>query len=397
MSVLIAPPPDVDVALEDLGALTAISRAGGQGRVYRPARVPEGLPGSVVIKLYHRAPPPGAAAVLSEMAAWGALLDPLGRARLQRVAAWPLATVSSQGRLAGIAMRDVSDRFSVPFLMPSGRAQPVLLALEHLLGGDWYLERRGLGVHLDTALRAWVAERIAGALAFLHREAIVVGDLAPSNLLVAFRDRPAVCLIDCDSMVFQGRRALASVETGDWDLPAELSEPRGTRAADAYKLGLVVLRLFARSHDARAMAPHSEHIPAPLRPLLGRALAPEAANRPAAGEWQRELGQLLATGGLRARYPGPKPAPARVAPVRPRRVETAPASARRPLAPAAGPARAPLSALAWAAVLLVVVLLMIRLLAALPGQDSGFGGGPSASPGPNAQQYFYMVPGGGGR
>ncbi len=156
-------------------------------------------------------------------------------------------------------MRDVSGRFAAPFVMPSGRRESVLLTLEHLLGADDYLQMRGLGVRLDTFTRAEVAERICEALAFLHRHAIVASDIAPNNLLVAFGagDEPEVCFIDCDSMVFHGRQALTSVQTGDWDIPAAFGESPDTRAADAYKLGLVVLRLFARSHDARAAGPPS--------------------------------------------------------------------------------------------------------------------------------------------
>ena len=227
-------------------------------------------------------------------------------------------------------MRDVSGRFAAPFVMPSGRRERVLLTLEHLLGADDYLQMRGLGVRLDTFTRAEVAERICDALAFLHRHAIVASDIAPNNLLVAFGagDEPAVCLIDCDSMVFHGRQALTSVQTGDWEIPAVFGEPPSTRAADAYKLGLVVLRLFARSHDARGAGPHSRYVPAELRGLLARALAADAVNRPPAGEWQRALRGLLADGRLNERYPGPAGAAGRRRRVSPRRPAGAAVAAR---------------------------------------------------------------------
>jgi serine/threonine protein kinase len=380
-----------DLPIEHFGPLTAISRPGGQGRVYRPASAPAELGASrVVVKLYHRPPPPGAAGVLAEMVVWGRSLDPRRRARLHRLTAWPLATLSARGRLVGIAMQDMSGRFSVPFLMPSGRARPVLLALEHLLGGDWYMERRGLPVRLDTVTRARVAERISGAVAFLHQQAIVVGDLAPSNLLVGFADGPRACFIDCDSMLFRGRRALASVETGDWNLPAQFAEPPDTRAADVYKLGLVVLRLFARSHDARTLPPHVEHVPAALRPLLRRALAPDAANRPPAGEWQRALSELIAAGGLSARYPGP----ARLPPPPPRLVRQPPLRrVRQPPRvtppPSYSRARRPLSPVLWIALLLVFIVLMSRLLAALPARR-GFAPTGGGTP------FYYVVPPAGG-
>ncbi len=299
------------ILVGEFGELDPISRFGGQGRVYRPAVVPAGLSdGHVVVKIYRRAPPAGAGRVLTEMVAWAHLLEADQRAALNRVTAWPLAIVRAGEIAAGIAMRDVRGRFSAPFVMPSGRRERVLLTLEHLLGTDAYLQMRGLGVRLDTFTRAEVAEQICDALAFLHRHAIVASDIAPNNLLVAFGagDEPEVCFIDCDSMVFLGRQALASVQTADWDIPAAFDESPNTRAADAYKLGLVVLRLFARSHDARVVGPHSQHVPLELHGLLGRALAPDAMNRPPAGEWQRALRGLLADGRLNERYPGPAPA-----------------------------------------------------------------------------------------
>ncbi len=397
------------VRVEDLGHLVPVSRVGGQGRVYRPELAPASLgPGPVVVKLYRRAPPPGAASVLADMVAWGRSLAPDQRARLHAVTAWPLAVVHAGPRAAGIVMRDVTGRFAVPFVMPSGRRESVLLTLEHLLGGDGYLELRGLGVRLDTTRRAQVAERVCAGLAFLHRQGIAASDIAPNNLLVAFGGATEVCFIDCDSMAFRGRSALPSVQTGDWDIP--FAEMPDTRAADAYKLGLVVLRLFARSHDARAPAPHLRYVPVELRDLLYRSLGEAGVNRPAAGEWQRALRGLLAHGGLDDRYPAPAPqlsptvaataAPyqSRVAVGRPAPVSAAAAHA----APARqAPARAIPSAtsppfglwlrqtvvmlwiLAGTAVLLVV---LSRLFAdAVPVPDPG-GGSPT---GAGVAPYYY--------
>ncbi len=332
------------LGVQEFGELVPISRFGGQGRVYRPALVPAGLgAGPMVVKLYRRAPPAGAEQVLMEMVAWGHLLSDEPRETLQRVAAWPLAIVRRGEVAAGVVMRDVSGRFSAPFVMPSGRRDSVLLTLEHLLGADDFLQMRGLGVRLDTFSRTEVAERICDALAFLHRHAIVASDIAPNNVLIAFGagDEPEACLIDCDSMVFHGRQALTAVQTGDWELPAAYGESPNTRAADAYKLGLVVLRLFARSHDARAAGPYLQYVPAELRRLLVRALDADAVNRPPAGEWQRALRGLLADGRLNERYPGPAPTPrvvVRRAPAAPSpeaAVVRAPGGAARAVAPGA--------------------------------------------------------------
>jgi hypothetical protein len=398
------------VRLEDLGELVPISRAGGQGRVYRPQFVPASLGRDpVVVKLYRRAAPPGAGDVLSEMVTFGRSLGGDPGLWLHAIAAWPLAVVHAGAQATGIVMRDVSGRFAVPFVMPSGRRDRVLLTLEHLLGADGYLELRGLGVRLDTARRAAVAERMSAGLSFLHRHGIAASDIAPNNLLVAFGDTTEVCFIDCDSMSFRGRSALTCVQTADWDLPPEFDQASDTRAADAYKLGLVILRLFARSHDARAPAAHLRYVPVELRDLLYRSLGEAAVNRPAAGEWQRALRGLLADRSLNQRCPAPAAAPpARPAPPAP---SPAPAvalpAAVRPAPPRAAlpqpaPRRAPARRapdLVWlrrtvlvlwiVAGSVVLLLVLSRLFAdAVPAPDSSGGG---ASP---AYQYYY--PGGRG-
>jgi hypothetical protein len=393
------------IPLDEFGELVPMGRPGGQGRVYRPARTPPVLTGDpVVVKLYRRAPSTAAAGLLAEMIAWGLGLEVRQQARLHEVAAWPVALVTRAGTPAGIVMRDVSARFEVPFAMPSGRRQPVLLSLEHLLGSDDYLQLRGLGIRLDTRTRAAAAERIAGALAFLHRHGVVASDIAPNNLLVRFEGgRPDVCFIDCDSMVFHGRQALAQVETADWQIPAEFSEPASSRAADACKLGLVILRLFARSHDARLAGPQNAHVPTEVRPLVARSLSPDATNRPPAGEWQRALQHLLTQGGLNERYPGPAPKTVRAPAARattPRRREQPVATptprrasprSRRP--PRRGGAPARFSFAIFALALVVFALILARLVAAAAPSIDGGGGGFTPSGGGQPNNYYSLPSG----
>jgi len=394
---------------ENFGELSPIGRPGGQGRVYRPSHVPTAFAGaSLVVKLYRRPPPAGAVHAFVGMIAWSQSLAPDQRARLAHVAAWPLAILTAGRTPVGIVMHDVSGRFEVPFVMPSGRREQVLLSLEHLLGGDQYLQLRRLDVRLDTTTRTQVAADISRALAFLHRHGIVASDIAPNNLLVAFTaDHPSVCFIDCDSMVFHGRQALAAVETGDWQMPAGFSEPPRTRAADAYKLGLVILRLYARCHDARLAAPHTRHLPAELRDLVARALGPAAANRPPAGEWQRALRELLVRGGLNERYPGPAPAPIRARPVvaSERRHEASPPQPTPAPAVRASRSSSPPRTtqqpvrLAWLVIAVVLLALILsRLVAAAtpPQGDGGFGPGASGTGAGNGSYQYYYEPQGPG-
>ncbi|HTU80253.1 MAG TPA: hypothetical protein VMF09_16000 [Solirubrobacteraceae bacterium] len=298
----------VDVELSRLGALTPVSRAGGQGRVYAPSEGPRLSSVPLVVKLYRTTRGPGCGARIGEMVAWGRGLAAEERRRLYRSCAWPLASVSSDGAFAGILMQDLRERFELPFVMPSGRVSPVMLALEHVLGPDDYLQQRGRPQRLDTRLRAAIAERIAAAFAFLHARDVVVSDVSPSNLLIALAGAgPEVALIDCDSMVFRGRQALPSVQTADWQIPASFGEQPLTRAADGYKLGLIVLRVFARASDARGLEDHRAHVPAQLHGMLERALSPAPASRPAAREWELALRGVRADEHLARRHPGPRP------------------------------------------------------------------------------------------
>jgi eukaryotic-like serine/threonine-protein kinase len=397
------------VRLEELGELVPVGRPGGQGRVYRPLRVPPALGSApVVVKLYRRPPPIATVGVLQEMIAWSRALRDEHRAQLHWIAAWPTALVWAPEGPVGIAMHDLSGRFEIPFLMPSGRRERVLLSLEHLLVSDDYLLLRGLPIRLDTTARTKVAERISGALAFLHRSGIAASDIAPNNVLIGWRGfEPTVCFIDCDSMVFHGRQALATVETADWQIPASFSEPPRTRAADAYKLGLVVLRLFARSHDARDPGTHLHRVPTELRSLLTRSLSADAANRPPAGEWQRALRETLARGRLNERFPGPRPKTlATRRPVaavesaqrfRPRsQVPAASRAAMPPPVPRRGGHR-PFSFALLAVVLVMLMLLLARFMSASV-QSLGGAGAASGQTGGGARvtapfQYYYVPSG----
>ena len=363
------------------------ARAACTGRSSRPRR---SGPDPVVVKLYRRAPPRGASDVLADMVAWGRSLDPYERAWLHRITAWPLAVVYAGPGAAGIVMRDVTRRFAVPFVMPSGRRERVLLTLEHLLGADGYLELRGLGVRLDTARRAEVAERMSGGLAFLHRHGIAAGDIAPeqpagrvrrtvtrdlaSSTAIRWRSGGRVLCRACRRATGICRRRSASRPTparpthtsSGWSF-CGCSPARTTRGCPS-PICAMYRSKFAISSTARS--------------------ATVAVNRPPAAEWQRALRGLLAEGSLNERYPGPAPAPripaarAGVPPVPAAAVAPAPTPARRALAnpapsrpvrPAAVPWLRHTVVALWivAGTVALLVILSRLFAAAVPVPDSG--------------------------
>jgi hypothetical protein len=78
--------------------------------------------GPIVVKLYRAGPSERAVHILFEMVSWRNALEPAQRVGLEQIAAWPLATVSADGTLVGIAMRDVRPPFEALFTLRAGAA-----------------------------------------------------------------------------------------------------------------------------------------------------------------------------------------------------------------------------------------------------------------------------------
>src|ERR1700722_2754918 len=240
------------VELSDLVRAARVGK-GGQGTIYevRGNFLKQlGWHGAAVMKVYDSYLGSDALASFDRRSDWAMALPPSMREDLFRAACWPLAAVLDGGQLAGIVMPDERPRYGVAIDLPSGKHKDVLLSLEHLLQEDGYTERR-FELPSNTRVRAKIAEQMAGSLAVLHRHSVVVSDFSHRNVLVRLSDPYAVTLIDCDSMRFQGQSSLKPVETPDWDMPETWNDPAASRSADAYKLGLAILRLFARKKDAR--------------------------------------------------------------------------------------------------------------------------------------------------
>lgn len=290
------------VKLDELKRGTRVGK-GGQGTIYETDRSFFGWPTPLVLKIYDHYLAAPALAAFDRRTDWAMGLGAAAREELYRAACWPLVAVEDRGMLAGIVMPDERPRHGVRMALPSGLSNDVLMCLEHLLTEDDYIERR-FKLASDTRVRATIAERMAGSLAVLHRHAIVVSDFSHRNVLVRVSEPYAVTLIDCDSMRFQGESSLKPVETPDWEIPEEWNEPPLTRAADSYKLGLAVLRLFARKQGVRHLGEAQPHVPTALRPLLTSALGRDPGLRPAAGRWQGSLRDVLGTQ-LNRDFPGP--------------------------------------------------------------------------------------------
>jgi hypothetical protein len=226
--------------------------------------------------------------------------------------AWPAALVMRDGRPAGFLMRQVPDRFYRPW-GDNGASVPA--ALQYLLNPQAYLTRKQIVLDHATRLRLLVS--IADTMTRLHSLGVVVGDLSPNNLLVDLAS--ADCFfIDCDAMRLHGQDVLRQVETPEWQVPRPGREPIATSASDAYKFGLLAVRLFAQDQmgrDGTALRRISPRLGA----LADRGLGADSTNRPTPAEWIPALNAALmpsaiinprVNGTARARTASPNQPPA---------------------------------------------------------------------------------------
>jgi hypothetical protein len=133
-------------------------------------------------------------------------------------------------------------------------------------------------------------------------------------------------------MRLDGESVLAQAETPEWQVPVldgeQPAEELATPATDAYKFGLLVVRIFAGDQQVRDPAAAGSRLRGELRRLAGRSLSTDPDERPLPERWIGVLDAAI------ARAPASVPAPA--APDPPVRVAApqspAPATVRLPRA-----------------------------------------------------------------
>jgi eukaryotic-like serine/threonine-protein kinase len=164
-------------------------------------------------------------AVLEKFVGFPATLPADDKKWLAENTAWPAAVAEHNGIVYGFLMRAAPADFA-----RRNGAAPILTRADRLL-----------------RLRC-----LASAVARLHEMSVVAGDLSPSSALFSVGSPPRCFLIDCDSMQLGGETVLKQDETPGWEVP--VGEARTTMASDAYKLGLLAIRLFADDQRSRDVA-----------------------------------------------------------------------------------------------------------------------------------------------
>jgi hypothetical protein len=254
---------------------------GGQGFVHLTEAVKINKQWPVAYKEYK----PGTSfdpVMLARMVAFVPGLD-VGTGRwLCETTAWPAALIERGSVVSGFLMRRIPEDFQQPW-GEDGATVPA--AMQYLLNPQQYLDRKRISI--DNRQRLALLEDIADTLSRLHSLGIVVGDLSPNNLLVRLSGKPRCFFIDCDAMRLRGDDVLEQVETPEWRVPGPF-EPNATPASDAYKFGLLAVRLFAQDQmgaEVSALAGVSVE----LGVLARRSLDINSTARPAPGDWLTPL------------------------------------------------------------------------------------------------------------
>jgi serine/threonine protein kinase len=300
---------------DKLGVLTKIGQ-GGQGVVYRAPNVKTKFAASMVYKEYK--PQARADIDFTALAAMPTLVEEsltyTQAERLISIAAWPCAIIEDTGTPTGFVMPAIPDEFFIPLTTAKG-VSPSTAEFQHLLNHSSVLAARG--ITLDDAQRYALLRETASALAFFHKHGVCVGDISPKNLLFSLTPHEAVYFIDCDAMRINTVSALRQVETPGWEAPA--GEELATIYSDAYKLGLLAVRLLAGDHDTA----NPQHLPSTTPDLLRQVITDTLTNppqrRPLPEAWNYVLGNAIEHAQHRQKSAAPAP------------VSTAPASTPQPL------------------------------------------------------------------
>lgn len=263
---------------------------GGQGRVAAVDGFKVHASWPAAIKIYAKEQQQSAdASVLEAMVALPRQLSDDDRAFLLDNTAWPAVIVQDDGALCGFLMRAVPSDFYFDFQYRTMGRQRKLADFAFLLNPEAYVRDAGLVV--DDRQRLLLLQHLATLLTRLHAMDIVVGDLSPKNLIFKLTPQPRCFLIDCDASQLSGEVVLTPVETPDWKAPE--GGAKASKATDAYKFGLLAVRLFAHDQSVQDVSAITA-VTAELGQLATRSLQSDPQSRPAPQDWMPALDAALA-------------------------------------------------------------------------------------------------------
>ncbi|APE37567.1 hypothetical protein BOX37_30635 [Nocardia mangyaensis] len=239
--------------------------------------------------------------VLEDMPSYLESLPGVDGMELLNRAAWPCRLVEEDHSttVVGFVMPSIPGEFFIDMMMTSS-VQRKTAEFQHLLNDDVFLAKRG--IPLSDRYRYELLSDAAAALAMLHRHDIAVGDMSPKNLLFSLRPRRQVYFIDCDAMRLRSRSVTDQVETPDWEVVTGYpGEELATSQSDAYKFGLLALRLLAGDQATRDPSKLPAGVPGTVRQLVRSAVSAPAGQRPEPADWIQVLDDAAAGAGTHAR------------------------------------------------------------------------------------------------
>ncbi|HEX2143023.1 MAG TPA: hypothetical protein VHG10_00805 [Glycomyces sp.] len=225
-------PNDEPTGLDELGTLTKLAD-GGQGTVYRAARMPG--------ELFKRYLDPSQLHVgeLKRLIRRIHLDERSQHARetILRSTAWPTGVVLEDGKHLGMMMPEAPPRFSTRI---GGKSR--LKELQFLI-----FEPKPMWSEVGLPDRDQRRELVLSFVRLfkaLHDADIIIGDVSPRNLLWTLEPHPGVYAIDCDGFRVNGHPApTPQAQTLDWVDPDQ-ETGRATFESDRYKLALLILRVL---------------------------------------------------------------------------------------------------------------------------------------------------------
>ncbi len=293
------PPTSIQVERSQLGTSRVVG-GGSQATVHAvdDFRVP-GINRELAFKEYLVGDSTLHLAGLESIVRFRAELSADDQERLDRFAAWPVATVTDGGHITGILMPLVNDPFTFDLQLRNGTTERRLCTLQYaFIAPD---RARQLGAPaFDAPARLRLAVEFARAFDFLHERNIVFGDISANNALLSV-DACRVMLVDCDAVRIKGcAPVVPQLNSPDWDPPpVGGTRTHQTVRTDVYKFGLLVLRLLSPGAFASTQRSPQGQI-AGLNPtgmdLLHRSLDPDDRSRPAMREWVTALTSLETPG-----------------------------------------------------------------------------------------------------
>ena len=278
----------LDVSNVDMASLTLIAR-GGQGEVYEAPggsiRLDTiGYSAKTVYKQYVRPLSTEEVEALDARQAFFWELKIEDKETLLNLAAWPCQLVERDGDVVGFTMPRIHDDFVGTFQGLQGQVREHICELQFLLNPNDYLVR--IGLNIGDHQRFEFLETLAEALVSLHSLGVVVADLSPRNLLFSLDPVTRVYFLDCDSMALHSLGVDSEIETPGWRVQdLNPREKLGTTYSDAYKFGVVALRIFAGDQAVQDPSHIRGRVSGDLQRLVERSLSFNPTERPLPCEW----------------------------------------------------------------------------------------------------------------